>query len=251
MKTKKRKRNPPGAALVLGALLAGITLAALATRQTVKKKKKSSQDDSSGGDGDADGGTDGTDGKLPDYEPVPGKKYKKGPRGKGRVYGQPNIALPDALFTSNKVIVGPNCEWVVEGEQFMPPIDSPSYQGNEIEADTLFDTLQMGGGEVVNEVLPQGVGANHAYGYAAWLANSAPGEISASKIAQALFEEGASLWKKTVDRGKTSPFPTQGFLCAGTADNRLPQPLKDWREDMRTRALKWLNENFQGIPFGS
>lgn len=248
---RKKRKNPSGGfGLALGGLVVGLALAGLYVSDAFgspasPKPKPKPGDDSDGSWTDGDG-TDGG-GVIPDYKPVPGKKYAKGPKGKGRVYGQPNIALPDALFASNKVLVGPNCMWVVEGELFLPPVNEPTYKnhGVEYEYSNLFDTLQA----ETDEVLPTGSHANTAWGLVAWLVNNGDGKGDLSEtLTQRLFDGGASLWKVSQDRKLPIYFPVGGYICASTSTNYLSDPLKNWRADIKSRVVGWLNEWF-GVPF--
>lgn len=247
----RRRRNPVPTGIILGTVIVTLGLAAFLIEEQKPKKKSNgggNGDGTDGGDNSDDGGGGGDDnGTLPDYKPVPGEKWAKGPNGKGRVYGKPDRVLPDALFSSNKVLVDPSCQWVVEGEHFLPPTDHPHF-GQEREHPTLFDTLQ----DDTNEILPIGAGANQAWGFVTYLIGNSNGAIDDATIMQNLFEEGAGLWKHTQNRGlSTAGLPVNGFVCTGVAEANLSQPLKNWRADMKTRVRSYLDAFFNVIPLNS
>lgn len=89
----------------------------------------------SGSDTGSDSGS-GSGGGAPSWTPGPG--------GLGRIYGTPDIDLPPAFYSVASAVVDPSCEWVVEGDRFLPEGDA--MPGAITPIPTLEDALAGGSG---------------------------------------------------------------------------------------------------------
>lgn len=120
----------------------------------------------------------------------------------------------------------PACDWVIEGDHFLPSPDSPRYRPPSPNPD-LLAALQTG----TNDSLPTAATATQAWAYIASL-HYQSGINDPAVLARMLFDSTARLWA-----GSGQP---DGSACAGTATRNLSPPLAGFLTAITSRIAVWL-----------
>lgn len=112
-----------------------------------------------------------------------------GPGGFGYGWATENVTVPPELWESNRIIVGPDCSWIAEGEFFLPP-----YVTDDPLAATLAESLER----QAESFGLWGGGANGptAWGFVRHL--QAQGVTDPDEIALALLEQGGRIWSENM-----------------------------------------------------
>jgi hypothetical protein len=161
--------------------------------------------------------------------------WTPGPGNAGRIYGSSSFDAPPTLWQSNKVLVGPDCSWVIEGDAFLPVGGASSGH-----LPTLADALVSGDGwafvdHLVNfEQLGAAAAADRVMREAAqlWAQDPDLPDASACVVGRVVPSSPVGRWRtdlqQRISAGLSSigdrPIPTATFVppAAGTATTFVP-----------------------------
>lgn len=146
-----------------------------------------------------------------------GPAWTPGPGNEGRVYGQLNDAdLPGYFYGSNVLLIDPGCQWVAEGDRFLPV-------GEAMEHPTAH----------LSQLPDIRDSATTGWGYVKKLVDV--DKLDAASAAQQLFQDAANYYVTLMrEIGLTVPTPA---CLAGTHS----PPVAAWLADTTARIQAWID----------